>query len=247
MKATVYNQQGKEVGETVLPEKIFGLEASPDLIHQVVVSQQGNSRQVLAHTKDRSEVSGGGKKPWRQKGTGRARHGSSRSPLWRHGGITFGPRNEKNFKRAIPDKMRQKSVLMVLSDKAKNNLVIVLDALKLEQPKTKLMQDVLNHLPINSQTAVLTVPATESNLLLSARNIPELKITPVKDLNTLDLLSFKYVILPQESIKALEDIFIKGKEAPSAKPAKAEKVSKPAKKVSKKVVSKKVAKKKSAK
>src|SRR5262249_31682061 len=118
MKVAVYNQQGKESGDVTLPKEIFEVPMNADLVHQVFTSQSANKRQVSAHTKDRSDVRGGGKKPWRQKGTGRARAGSTRSPLWKGGGVTGGPTNEKVYAKAIPAKMRKKAVCMVLSEKA---------------------------------------------------------------------------------------------------------------------------------
>ncbi len=137
MKIPVYNIEGKEMGNALLPKEIFDVKMNPDLIHQVVVSQMSNRRQITAHTKDRSEVRGGGKKPWRQKGTGRARHGSIRSPLWKGGGVTFGPRKDKVFKKEIPNKIRRKALFMVLSEKVRKNLLVLLDELKIpKSPET---------------------------------------------------------------------------------------------------------------
>src|SRR3989338_5905457 len=127
MKYPVYNQEGKEEGTTVLPKEIFDVKMNADLVHQVFISHTANQRQNSAHTKNRGEVRGGGRKPWRQKGTGRARHGSIRSPIWKGGGVSGGPRNEKNWEKEIPKKMRRSALFMVLSEKAKNNLVLVLD------------------------------------------------------------------------------------------------------------------------
>ena len=127
MKVKLYNQNKEEAGQVELPKEIFELKINSDLVHQVVLSQQSNRRQNTASTKGRGEVRGGGKKPWRQKGTGRARHGSIRSPLWRGGGVTFGPTTEKNYKKIIPKKIKRKAVLQVLSAKARENLVLVLD------------------------------------------------------------------------------------------------------------------------
>src|SRR3989344_4067362 len=126
MKVDLYNQNGEVAGSVNLPKEIFEVKFNADLVHQIAVSQMANKRQVSAHTKIRSEVRGGGKKPWRQKGTGRARHGSIRSPLWRGGGITFGPRNDKVYEKDIPKKMRRKALLMALSQKAKNSQLVVL-------------------------------------------------------------------------------------------------------------------------
>lgn len=208
MKVDVYNQQGEKVGTTLLPKEIFGLQANLDLIHQIAVSQMANRRQVLAHTKDRSEVRGGGRKPWRQKGTGRARHGSRRSPIWKGGGVTFGPTKERVFKRKISKKMRRKALLMVLSAKAKENLVLILEKLEIKEPKTKLMKEVFNKLPVKG-SSLIALPKVDKNIILASNNLPGVSTTEVRNLNTLDLLSFKYLILPKEGIKLIQDTFLK--------------------------------------
>ncbi len=136
-KVTVYNQDGAIVGSQELSDEVFGVKPKDALIHQVVTAMMANKRQVLAHTKGRSEVRGGGKKPWRQKGTGRARHGSIRSPLWVGGGITFGPTKERNFKQKINDKMRRKAILMGLSDRVSDGKMVLLDKIELDEFKTK--------------------------------------------------------------------------------------------------------------
>src|SRR3989344_1341683 len=150
MKVDVYNEKGEVTGSTVLPKEIFQVPMNADLVHQVFISHTANQRQNSAHTKNRSEVRGGGRKPWRQKGTGRARHGSIRSPLWKGGGVTFGPRNEKNWQKDIPKKMKKKALFMVLSEKVKNNLLVILDALEIQSQKTKEMAKIINKLPCNS-------------------------------------------------------------------------------------------------
>jgi large subunit ribosomal protein L4 len=211
MKTLVYNQEGKEMGEALLPKEIFDVKLNADLVHQVVVAQAANRRKVIADTKDRSEVSGGGKKPWRQKGTGRARHGSTRSPLWRHGGITFGPTSQVNFKKEIPNAMKRKALFMVLSEKAKNNLVLVLEDLKLETAKTKIMAGILSKLPSKKETALIALPSMDKKIISAARNIPGVATMQVKDLNCFDALSFKYFILSKESIKVIKESFIKSK------------------------------------
>src|SRR5574343_986959 len=139
METQVYNQKGKAVGSVKLPESVFGLPWNADLVHQVVTAMQANARTPVAHSRTRGEVSGGGKKPWRQKGTGRARHGSSRSPIWKGGGITHGPRTERIFDREIPKKMRRKALIMVLSQKVRNKMLVVLDKIESEKGKTKEM------------------------------------------------------------------------------------------------------------
>jgi len=209
MKIPVYNQQGKEIGQTLLPKEIFDVKLNSDLVHQIVVSQMANRRKVIAHTKDRGEVRGGGRKPWRQKGTGRARAGSIRSPLWRGGGVTFGPTKERVFKKIIPKKMRRKALFMILSEKAKNNLLILLDKLKIEQPKTKLIVEILKKLPGEGKSSLIALSQLDKNLILAARNLPKIRTIQAKDLNCLDLLSFKYLIMPKEAIRIIKETFLK--------------------------------------
>ncbi len=208
MKIPAYNQNGEKIEEIELPDEIFNVRFNPDLVHQVVVSQMANRRKVIAHTKDRGEVSGGGRKPWRQKGLGRARHGSIRSPLWRHGGITFGPRKEKVFKKKIPKKMKRKALFMVLSEKARNNCLILLDKLNIKEPKTKLAREVLKKLSINNQSALVALPSVDRNLILSLNNLPNVQSIQAKDITALDLLSFKYLIMLKDSIKVIKETFL---------------------------------------
>ena len=212
MKYIVYNQEGKETVQTILPKEIFDVKLNPDLVHQVVVSQMANRRRVIAHTKGRGEVRGGGKKPWRQKGTGRARHGSIRSPLWPGGGVTFGPTKEKIFKKEIPQKMKRLALFMALSDKAKNNLLILLDELKLEKPKTKSMAEILKGLPLKEGSNLIALPNLDKNIILSVRNIKNAETIQARDLNALDLFSFKYLVMPKESVKVIKETFLKDKE-----------------------------------
>ena len=209
MKAIVYNQEGKEIGTTLLPKEIFDVKLNPDLVHQVVVSQMANRRKVIAHTKTRAEVSGGGRKPWRQKGTGRARAGSIRSPLWKGGGVVFGPRKERVFKKEIPKKMKRLALFIVLSGKVKNNLLILLDKLKIEKAKTKLITEILKKLPCKNESSLIILPELNKNLILAARNIPDIETIQAKDLNALDLLSFKYLVMPKEAIKVIKETFLK--------------------------------------
>jgi len=233
VKTTLYNQQGEEVGTTLLSKEIFDVKMNSDLLHQVIVSQTANRRKVIAHTKDRGEVRGGGKKPWRQKGTGRARHGSIRSPLWRGGGVTFGPRKENIFKKKIPKKMKRKALFMALSDKFKNNLLIVLDGLKLEKVKTKFLAELIgnwrlklaenspnlasrpakpNSMIKNSKNGsiLIILPNYDKNIILSARNISGIDTVWAGNLNALDILSYKYLVVVKDSIKTIKDTFAKG-------------------------------------
>ena len=137
MNAKVFSKEGKETGSVTLPEAVFGVAWNPDLVHEVVVGMASNARTNSAHTKDRSEVRGGGRKPWKQKGTGRARHGSRRSPIWTGGGVTFGPRNERNYLLKINKKVRTKALASVLSKKLVDQEVIFVDSLSMDEPKTK--------------------------------------------------------------------------------------------------------------
>lgn len=209
MKVTVYNQEGKGVGTTLLPKEIFDMKVNPDLVHQVVVSQMANRRKVIAHAKGRAEVRGGGRKPWRQKGTGRARAGSIRSPLWRGGGVTFGPTKERVFKKKINKKMRKIAFLMVLSAKAKNNLLLILDKLSLPEAKTKLMTKILEKLPLKNGSCLIALPQKNEMIIRVTRNIPNLQTIEARNLNALDLLSFKYLIMPKETIKVIKETFKK--------------------------------------
>src|SRR3989338_9588952 len=144
MNLPLYNQQAENIGKVELPDNVFGLPMNGDLLHQVVVSQMSNKRQNVAHTKERGEVRGGGKKPWRQKGTGRARHGSIRSPIWKGGGVTFGPRKERVFKKKINKKMARKALFLALSSKVKDKEMIVIDGIAFNSWKTKEMAVVVN-------------------------------------------------------------------------------------------------------
>lgn len=204
MLTNLYNQQGEVINQIELPEEIFGLKIKSDLMHQAVLAQMGNARQVLAHTKDRSEVRGGGKKPWRQKGTGRARHGSIRSPIWKGGGVTFGPTKERNFTKSINKKMKRKALFMALSSKVQDRQLKVFDELILDKPKTKLINQILRTL-IKNGNLVLIVPETDKNIEQSARNLPYAKVLSAKSLNILDILNNKYLILTQSAIPVIKE------------------------------------------
>jgi len=208
MKTAVYNQQGKETASTLLPKDIFEIKMNDDLVHQVAVSQIANRRRIIAKTKDRSEVRGGGRKPWQQKGTGRARVGSNRSPIWKGGGVTFGPRTERIFKKRIPKKMRRKALFMILSAKAKDNLIFVLDSIKTEMPKTKPMAKVFNSLFLKNGSGLVVLAARDLNTIKSIRNIEKVGVIQAKDLNPLDLLSYKHLIVTKESLEIIKKTFL---------------------------------------
>lgn len=209
MIANTYDQNGKKIGQTRLPSEIFEIKINPDLVHQAVVFKMAAERKATAHTKGRAEVRGGGRKPWRQKGTGRARAGSIRSPLWRGGGVTFGPTKERIFKKRMPKKMRRKALFMILSAKAKENLLLVLDNLKIEKPKTKSMAEILNKLFLKKGSGLIVLPQMDKNVIKAARNIPRVRTVLAKDLNILDLLCYKYIMMPKEAIKVIKETFIK--------------------------------------
>jgi large subunit ribosomal protein L4 len=208
MLIKVYNQEGKEVEELELPDEIFGLKVSNDLVHQAVVAQTANAREVLAHTKDRSEVRGGGKKPWRQKGTGRARHGSNRSPIWRGGGVTFGPTNERNFSLKINKKMRKRALLMVLSSKVKSDQLVVLDDLKINEAKAKEIAKIIKNLggakkDIN-RGALVALAERNENIIKAARNISKVETISIDSLNVVDVLKMKYLVMTKDGINRLK-------------------------------------------
>lgn len=210
LKIKVYNQSAEAVKDLELNDKVFGVKASNELLHQAVVAQQANGRQVLAHTKDRSEVSGGGKKPWKQKGTGRARAGSSRSPLWIGGGITFGPRSNRNFKVKINQKMKQKALFMALSDKIATSSLVVIDNLQMPEYKTKKFNTVLNGLEkkvLNTtrRDILIVNDAKDEKTLNSGRNLKGVKIINLENINLLDILNYKNLLLTEGGVKALSD------------------------------------------
>lgn len=215
-----YNQQVDEIGTQELNSKIFGVKAKQELIKQVVVAQQANSRQVLAHAKDRSEVRGGGKKPWKQKGTGRARVGSNRSPIWIGGGVTFGPTKERNFSLKINKKMKKKALFMCLSDKVKNTKIILFDKIKLEEIKTKKIVEILKKIDekiINSKDKkikktkndiLFIIDNKSENIVKSTRNISEIGTIRADCLNTIEILKYKYLITTIDAVKKIEKTYL---------------------------------------
>jgi large subunit ribosomal protein L4 len=207
MKVTVYNQQGKKVEEMELAPAVFGVKAKPELIHQVVTAQMANRRQVIAHTKGRSEVRGGGRKPWRQKGTGRARHGSIRSPIWKGGGVTFGPTKERRFKQKINKKVKRLVLLMCLSDKLTDKKLVLLDKLELAKISTKKLKQILDKLPVKTSKTLMALAKIDKKIIKSAANIPYLTSTGADSLNVLKLLKHKYLLTTVEGIKKIEKIF----------------------------------------
>ncbi len=204
MKVDLYNMKGKKDGELTLPEEIFGVSVKPDLIYQVMRMQTLLRRQNSAHTKDRSEVRGGGRKPWRQKGTGRARHGSRRSPIWKGGGVTFGPRNERNYKKKINKKVKRAAVCMVLSAKKEKDFIYFVSKLDVKEPKTKEIREFLKNTFCDKSTLVV-LPEMNKNLILATRNIENVDTIQAKDLNALDLLTYKYLVIPEKSVEVIKE------------------------------------------
>ncbi len=216
MDAKIYNQKGEETGKIALPAKVFAAKWRADLVHQVVESMRSNKRAGTADTKGRGEVRGGGRKPWKQKGTGRARHGSSRSPIWVGGGVTHGPLAEKNYKRKISKSMRAQALFSVLSKKMKDGEIIFIDSLVLPEIKTKSAVAVMKNLSkatgvkdftLSKRPRVLTAIFDRSEKAeKSFRNLPQLEIVFLKNLNPVDVLRYKYLLIenPEASIKFLE-------------------------------------------
>jgi len=216
MQAKVYNKEGKEHGTVELPEGIFDVSNSEDLVHQVVVAMQANKRTPVAHAKTRGEVRGGGKKPWRQKGTGRARHGSSRSPIWRTGGVTHGPRNDKDYSQAITKKMKTKALRAVLSAKLRDGEILFVDDFNMSANKTKEAASLISNLSNISgfekigykrgKRALIAMPKTSEAIYKSFRNIQSLTTDEIRNLNLLDIATYQYLVLvsPEESLKELK-------------------------------------------
>lgn len=215
MDVKLYSQTGEPAGEVTLPEAVFGVRPNRDLIHQALTVQLQNRRQRVAHTKDRSEVRGGGRKPWRQKGTGRARHGSIRSPLWRGGGITFGPTKDRVFAGRFPKKMRRAALRQVLSAKAVAGDLIVVERFP-EAVKTKAYAAWFAKLPVKSSRLVV-VPSDAPALSRAVRNLSRTKTIGVNSLNVLDLLASATVVLPKDAIETMVALYGSKGKAPSGR------------------------------
>lgn len=233
MKLNIYNQKAEQAGEIEFSDKVFGVKAKEALIHQAAAAQMANERQVLAHTKGRGEVRGGGKKPWKQKGTGRARAGSSRSPIWIGGGVTFGPTKERNFEKKINKKMKQKAILAALSDRLANKSLVILDKLEMEEFKTKIFDEMLRKLEEKvygegkglrggegkkgektkkekiKRSILVINDKKDEKVKYSARNLAGAEIINLENINILDLLKYRNVILTVEGAKKLEERYKK--------------------------------------
>lgn len=199
----VVDQSGKTVDEMAINENLWAQDINKDLLHQVVVMSLANKRAGTASTKDRSDVRGGGKKPWRQKGTGRARAGSIRSPLWRGGGIVFGP-HPKDYSYSLSKKIRRKALIHALASKIQEKNLIVLDDFKIDKPKTKKMIEILKKLNILGEKNLLVVKLLDETIKMAGRNLAALKLMNVKDLNAYEILNTTKVILTKEAFLEIE-------------------------------------------
>lgn len=217
MESKIYNQTGAEAGKITLPESVFGLPWNADLVHQVVTSMESSARTPVAHTKNRGEVSGGGKKPWKQKGTGRARHGSNRSPIWVGGGVTHGPRNDKNYDRKVNKKMKAKALYTLLSAKLKDGEILFVDNFNIKAPKTKDAQTILSSLSkITGFKNILSKRKNSAFVALSAKNMPversfsnfgNMIVDEIRNMNPLDVMKYKYIVIidPEKSLAQISE------------------------------------------
>lgn len=205
-KVNVYNMLGEQVEELELSENVFGVDINHDAIHAVVKSHLANRRQGTQSAKTRSEVRGGGRKPWRQKGTGRARQGSIRAPHWTGGGVVFAPK-PRDYTLKVPKKVRRLAMKSALSSKVLTNNIIVLDELKLEQPKTKEMVNILSNIKAKRK-ALIVLEEKDTNVIKSARNIPNVETLLVNTLNVYDILKYDSFIITKDAVKKVEEVFV---------------------------------------
>jgi large subunit ribosomal protein L4 len=206
MKLSVFNNKGKKDADIDVKDVVFGVPAKPSVMHQVYVAIEANAREPWAHTKTKDEVRGGGRKPWRQKGTGRARHGSNRSPIWKGGGVTFGPRKNRNYSKLINKKMKQLATRMALSMKVKSEKLYVVEGMeKIE--KTKDMSSLMNALPTEGKTT-LVLAGDDDKLGLIVRNIPKVNLQRAIDVNIVDLMHHQNIVATKNAIETLESRFV---------------------------------------
>ena len=212
MQVKLYNQSGEETGTIELPKLVFAMKWNAELVRQVIDTMRANRRTPVAHVKDRSEVRGGGKKPWRQKGTGRARHGSTRSPIWKGGGVTHGPNKNRNLKKLLNKKMAKKALFTVLSAKAREHEVIVVEGMQFKDAKTKsaalffsalARHDSLARMAKGNGVLVALAPREESTVR-AMRNIPFVQVAEMRNLNAYDVMQYKYILFQKEALGALK-------------------------------------------
>lgn len=217
MEVDIYNQEGRKTGKIKVNDKIFGIKVNPALLYEMVRYYEVNRRKGTAKVKDRSEVSGGGKKPWRQKGTGRARHGSIRSPLWKGGGVTFGPSPEKKYEIKMNKKARRKALFGVLSGKLRDKEIIFLDKIEIKNPKTKEGVNLLDNLSkiikdIKEKTCAFVLKEKDDNFLKAISNIKKVFTIPSDSLNPYFLLKTKYLVIEKDAIDVIEKKYLKEKD-----------------------------------
>lgn len=204
---SIYNQKGEKVGEQDLDPKAFDLKVKSAVVHQALLAQLANARHSVAHTKTRGEVSGGGKKPWKQKGTGRARHGSIRSPIWKGGGTVFGPRAARDFSQKINRKVRASAILMCVSDKAAHAKLVVLDNLNLADGKTKTVSKLLSVLPVKDKKTLVGLEKSNKNFMSGVKNLENVWAEDAGSLNVRDLLKYEYLLTTPEGLKKIASTF----------------------------------------
>jgi len=205
MKAKIYNLEGVATGEIELAEDIFAVKVKPEVIHEVAVAMENNQRQPWADTKSKGEVRGGGKKPWAQKGTGRARHGSIRSPIWKGGGVVFGPRTVRNYVSKINKKKRRLALKMCLSDRAQNDALLIVENFSFKEPKTKLLAKFLQIFSLKQKVLLLTAGSNEQIVRMS-RNIKTIETKRAEDVNVVDILKKGKIIISKDGIEKLTKI-----------------------------------------
>ena len=201
---SVYNIEGKEVGSIELNDAVFGVEVNEHLVHMAVVNQLANNRQGTQSAKTRSEVSGGGRKPWRQKGTGHARQGSTRSPQWTGGGGVFAPK-PRDYSFKMNKKEKRIALLSALSSKVADNKIVVLDAFNLDEVKTKKFAEVMSNLKVDK--ALVVIEGENKNVVLSGRNIPTVKVSATNEINTYDVLKYETLVVTKAAVEKLEEVY----------------------------------------
>lgn len=206
MKIDLYTQSGEKTGTLELPEEMFGVPFNKDLVHQALVRQLANKRVAIAHTKTRGEVRGGGRKPFKQKGTGRARQGTIRAPHMRGGGVIFGPRNTRNFSKNMPKKQRRKALFSAMSEKVRDNEIIALEGFTSEKPSTKAFAEMVKKLPIE-RNALFVLPEKDATFNKSANNLPNTKTILANYLNIHDLQKYKVIVLHKDAVDKIKETF----------------------------------------
>ncbi|MGM0689248.1 MAG: 50S ribosomal protein L4 [Bacillota bacterium] len=204
-KISLYNRDGEQVDEIEVQASLFGVPLNRGALHQTAVSQAAKRRQGTASSKDRSEVKGGGSKPWPQKGTGRSRHGSTRSPIWVGGGAVFGP-HPRDFSTRLPKKMRRAALKSALSDKVNEGKLIVVDDFAIDTPQTKKVAALLENLKVNGG-ALIVSEQPDLNIIKGARNLPRVKTTLARQLNVLDILTYNYLVMSKAALQQVEEVF----------------------------------------